>query len=303
MFDPKESFLLKNLLGVGAEEELAKSALYKLPTNTTVDPQELFHALQIVPRTLLAWLKSHLEPMAKMESKTIDLSSVAPNAVGAMLYITKKGPDVYIGEIVRGGEVISRLFNRPLPSVGLTIMTLFELYDLDREIKKPEVDVLAQIQDIIDRRLNLQSTVEKIVDQKIMEMNQVKALVNEAVKHSNSDSNLKIEDKINVDEFRSHLTVKMPKSPIKKILDRRKQPEIIIAKSETHKCPDCSSVIFKQGNFTPCICFGEDRHKKIFLAKTEKEVIVRLSSGWEPENLELLLEAIRAKQHPHEEET
>lgn len=302
MFDPKEAFLLKNLLGEGAEEELAKSALHKLPTNTVVEPQELFHALKIVPRTVLTWLKSHLEPMKAMESKKIDLSPISPSAVGAMLYVNKKAPDVYVGEIVRGGEVIARLINRPLPSVGLTLMTLFELYDLDKEEKTAQIDVSKEIQDIINRRLNLHTMVETIVDQKIAEINQIKNMVDTAVKHSNSDSNLE-DVELKIDDFRSHFTVSTSNSPIKKILDRRKQPQIIVAKSETHSCPDCGSTIFKNENFTPCICFGDDRNKKIFLAKTADSVIVKFSPGWEPENIELLLEAVKKKQHPHEEET
>lgn len=302
MFDPKEAFLLKNLLGEGAEEELAKSALHKLPTNTAVEPQELVHALKIVPRAILTWLKSHLEPMKPMESKKIDLSLISPSALGAMLYINKKAPDVYMGEIVRGGEVIARLINRPLPSVGLVLMTLFELYDLDKEEKKPEIDLSKEIQDIINRRLNLHATVESIVDQKIAEINQIKNMVEKAVNQSNLDSNLK-EEGVKIDDFRSHFTVSTSKSPIKKILDRRKKPEIIIAKSETHTCPDCNSVIFKNESFTPCICFGDDRNKKIFLAKTADSVVVKFSSAWEPENIEILLEAIKKKKHPHEEET
>lgn len=300
MFDPKSDFLLKNLLGEGFEEDLKKSALFKLPTNTTVEPEELFHALQVVPKALISWLKLHLEPMSPGEAQTIDLSPLAYKAKDHTLYINKKGPDVYIGEIVHKGEVKARLFNRALPSVGLTLLTLFELYSLDTpQVQPVKEDNTKEIHDIIDRRVRLYNTVESIIDRKFQEMQAVKYMISGAILEN---SNLKDREEVNIDDFRSHLEVKTKKkSPIADIIKKRKAPQVIIAKSETHSCPDCGSTIFKKGDFSPCVCFESDVGDKIFIAKTEDRVILKFSDSWEPENIELLLEAIKQKAHPHEE--
>lgn len=310
MFDEKQAFLIQGLLGDGAVEELAKSAMYKEITNSTVDPQEVAVALKIVPRIVLRWLEMLLAPLNPRDSRIYDLDPLCHKSIGAKLHITKHAPDVYQGEIVRDGKIIARIFNRSLPSVGLVIMTTFEMYDLDAEELKPQTiqpppDILAEVRAIIDRRLNLQSAVESIVDHKLAEMRAVKSAILDIVTSSNNlkdNGNAEPEPKVSLDDFRSNDTVSTSKSKIKQILDKRRSPEIVIAKGETFNCPDCGTKIFAQGNFTPCICFGDDRHKKIFLAKSEHGFKVKFSKSWEPENIELILEALKAKNHPHEED-
>src|SRR5574343_1198513 len=100
MFDPKESFLIKNLLGEGTEEELAKSAIYKLATNTVVEPTEIVRALEIVPRTVMSWLRMTVGSMQVSQNAKFQLDFLSPKAVEHTLFITKSAEDVYQGEVV-----------------------------------------------------------------------------------------------------------------------------------------------------------------------------------------------------------
>ena len=47
--------------------------------------------------------------------------------------------------------------------------------------------------------------------------------------------------------------------------------------------------------FAGCICYGDDMDKKIYMSKSEKGVKVRFGKGWDPENIEMLLEVLRSK--------
>ena len=91
-------------------------------------------------------------------------------------------------------------------------------------------------------------------------------------------------------------------SPLKGFLDRKKPKEysVKIEKSETVNCPDCGQAIFGgSSGFSGCICFGEDQHRKIWMKKSDDGLKIKFSRGWDPENIELLLETLRGKNGKH----
>lgn len=93
---------------------------------------------------------------------------------------------------------------------------------------------------------------------------------------------------------------KKMKSPLKAFLDNRakkKAPtfDVYMAKGETVDCPDCGKNIFDGKIFSGCICLGDDREKKLYIKKTEEGINVRFGRGWDPENIEMLLDVLRKK--------
>jgi hypothetical protein len=86
--------------------------------------------------------------------------------------------------------------------------------------------------------------------------------------------------------------------PLQKFLSKRKSKKefsIELAKGEEISCPDCRKNIFDGKGFSGCICLGQDMDKKIFMKKSEDGVRVRFSRGWDPENIEMLLDILQKK--------
>lgn len=92
-------------------------------------------------------------------------------------------------------------------------------------------------------------------------------------------------------------------SPLKDFIERNKKPReyaICMEKSETINCPDCAQPIFGEvSGFAGCICFGQDQHRKIWIKKSEDGLQLRFSRGWDPENIELLLDVLRKTNEGH----
>jgi hypothetical protein len=74
----------------------------------------------------------------------------------------------------------------------------------------------------------------------------------------------------------------------------KKEHFIQMHKSEQISCPDCGNVIFSEGAYSGCICFGAD-DKKLYIKKSEDGIKVRFGKGWDIENTEMLLEVLRRK--------
>lgn len=173
-----EDFFLSKTLGEGFFESLQKFELWKPGTKSTVDHEEIKTALQIVPRTLMSFLVHHLSSMEIGENKVTQLPV---KEEGAMLNVTKYGPDVYSGNIEQGGKIIVDFKFRPIPGVGLVVMSAFELYDKEKLLAPPANDVadhaLARVQKMIDERLALHALVNEVVDKKVSERDAVNQLL------------------------------------------------------------------------------------------------------------------------------
>lgn len=313
------NFFLKKALGEDFFQSLEKFELYKQGTRSVIDHEEVKTALQIVPRALMSFLIKELQPMMIGETKEIPLEITQSNPPDAIMIVTKHERDVYSGEINGHTEKytdrkLAEFKFRSIPGVGLIILSTFEMYDVDHlEKETPEkhgmnASHVDMVQKLIDERLALHDLVSKVVDKKIAERDAVQALVLAKLSdkmHEPDTSGPKMSAPIELLEPKKDKP-KMEKaepkkkgSPLKDFLDTRtkKKPEysVELAKGEHVSCPDCGQNIFDGKAFSGCVCLGDDMDKKIYLAKSESGVKVRFGKGWDPENIEMLLEVLRRK--------
>jgi len=286
--DKKHIDLVKSILGDDIFEELEKSAIHKLNTNTAVEPEEIKVALQIVPRSVLSYLFQELKYKPTGDVCELDLP-FAP----AKVLINKRGPDNYSGEIIKEGERVLRFENRSLPSIGLLLLTTFELYDLSLldEIKKNpapknEVD---KLQDIIDQRLSMTRMVQEVVDRKLSAREAIDRLIKEKLSHHMMFA-IKEEE---------HNPVEEKKSKLRQFLENkesRRQEHIDLDKKEVN-CPDCSSTLYKGDKFIKlCLCYGEYLNKEIkILKKEDGRIQLKFPKKFNIDNVEMLLDALKKK--------
>jgi hypothetical protein len=286
-----DSFLNK-ALGEDFLQSLEKFELWKPGTRTTIDHEEIKTALKIVPRAIMALLIAELAPMAIGENKEFML----PSGIGKVK-VTKHERDVYSGDIEENNKIIVDFKYRSIPGVGLVVMSAFELYDVENLHKEPEhpisEDITAKVQQLIDERLALHSLIGKVVDHKIAERDAVQQLVL-----------AKLTEKMSAPPAEKAEVISALKkiSPLVGFLDQRKQkikkneyPVVQLSKGEHVNCPDCGHDIYNGNVFSGCICFGDDMDKKVYITKAETGVKVRFGRGWDPENIEMLLEVLRSK--------
>lgn len=291
MFKPQAVIFLKKTLGEEGFEALNKYELYKKKTNTAISPEEIRTALQIVPRAILTFLSKELGQMEEDENKEIKI----PIEPEAFLSVTKFANDVYSGDVRQKGKIVSSFRYRSLPGVGLVIMSAFELYDIDNlnhmgEISSKNADY-EKVQRLIEDRFQMQDIVSKIVDQKLSERQALDQMIRIRLTQMLEES---------MEEKSSEKTMEQKKPlKLKQFLEKKSKKaapfQVKIEKSETVSCPDCGQKIFDQSGFSGCVCFGEDRNKKIHIKKTENGVELSFSKTWDEENIQMLLEVFRAK--------
>lgn len=308
----KADFFLNKTLGEDFFESLSKSEIWKPGTKSVNDIEDMRVGLKIVPRVIISWLVRELSPMLIGDNKRIALP-VKPNA---FVNVTKHERDQYSGDIEHDNKKVTEFKFRSLPGLGLVIMSTFELYSID-ELAKPseepsEVDSL-KIQRMVDERLALHDLVGKVVEKKIMEKEAIHELVlaklTAAIKmvHDNANdaltnSNQALAHAGNALDSATHAharitSIKKPR-PVQEFLEKRQKPQefaIQLAKGETVECPDCRKNIFDGSAFSGCICLGENMDSKVYIKKSEQGIKVRFGRGWDPENIEMLLEVLRKK--------
>lgn len=309
------NFFLKKALGEDFFQSLEKVELWKMGTKTVVDHEEIKTALQIVPRTLMSFLISNLQPMKVGETKEIPLP--IKNSDHPVLRVSKHEKDVYSGELEDSTEKytdkkVAEFKYRSIPGIGLVIMSAFELYDVDELTKEPKHDIpdatIEIVQKLIDERLALHDLIGKVVDKKITERDAIQSLVLAKLSDSmekpkeskpSNETNIKVNVEVSP-EIKVEQKVKIKKaSPLKGFLEERSKKlkkneySFSLVKNETVQCPDCGHALIDGKIFTGCICLGDDMDKKVYLAKTESGMKVRFGKGWDPENIEMLLEILR----------
>jgi len=286
----KQLAFIKSMVGDDFLETLGKSELYKPDTKTTVDPLEIKAALSIVPRILLSFLINELKPMKAKENKDIHI----PWAPG-VLHVEKHGPDIYSGQITSAeNKIIYEFKYRSLPSVGLVILTTFELYDLEEMHQAPEPVVTItpaepetkSLQDLIDERLKLHGIIREVVDQRLSEREAIQQLLLMRLKPIMEES----------EEHHSEPTMDK-KLKLKEFLENRKLQPVDMDKKEDIRCPDCSFKIFKSGEsaIKCCICYGSYHNKEIKFKKSEKGVNFNFPKDFDAESISMLIEAIKGK--------
>jgi hypothetical protein len=330
VFKPLAVIFLKKTLGEDGFEALNKFELYKRKTNTVVDPEEIRIGLQIVPRAILSFLQKELGSMKEGTNKDVQI----PIEQEAVLSVTKFANDVYSGEIIQKGKVISSFKYRSLPGVGITLVSSFELYDLNdlyligrnsddkdvmvsspksEERPTPLPDLENKIQNLIDEKMRLRDLVSKVVEDKLSQRQAIEEMVKlRLTQELEKMANLASREEVKQDVPNSLNIDKQKNNEVSKILGNKKGPEklkeflnkaadkksrkiqISLEKSEVVRCPDCDQLLFDKSGFSGCICLGTDRNKKIHIKKTEAGGIeLSFSKGWEPENIEMLLEVLQ----------
>jgi hypothetical protein len=199
---------------------------------------------------------------------------------------------------------------------------------------KPELadDADSKIQRLIDERLELHDLIGKVVDKKLMHKEAVHQLVlsklTEAIKLIDDKVDrvdaktaeigfvravtngiekkiAQVAEKAEMAEFKAEvaksIAIKAAKKakPLQAFLEKKKQKVFSIplsmTKGELIGCPDCGKNIFDGTVFSGCICLGQDMDRKVFIKKSENSVNIRFSRGWDPENIEMLLEVLKKK--------
>lgn len=294
--EKKHEQVIASILGDDFIEDLKKSdnfVFYKKNSNTSLDPDEIKIALQIVPRAVLSYLFANLVHSEVGGVYDLEL----PFVPGALLHVNKCGADNYNGEIQRDGKVLYDFKHRSLPGIGLILLTTFELYDVSLldEIKTSQqenpiiLNKINNLQHMIDDRLNLNQMIQEVVDKKLSERDAIDRLIKERMNWhvmsvNNSEVPMHQEDK---------------KSKLRTFLDRlehkKRNDSYIFDKSEIH-CQDCGTVLYKteDKSIKLCICYGQFHNKEISLKKSEDgKIKLNFPKSFDIENIEMLLETLK----------
>lgn len=292
---------LKNTIGNDGIEALLKTELVKESTQTIVDHEEVRTALNIVPRTILAFLSERLKNMDPFEVKEFRL----PLEEEAFINVKKLDNDVYSGHIFSKGKILAKFKHRTLPGIGLIIMTTFELYDVDNLTVAKDIseDKAKEIDKIIEERLAMRDMIERVVDKKLEEREAIENLINKKLLQMVKEYQ---ETPQKQDNPKNDLTVKIgvmkkvekPKRKLKlrEFLEKRQSKHLVsLEKSQTVRCPDCNNVILKDLKYKGCVCFGENMSSDLSLKKTDSGVLVCFDDSWTSENIQMLLSVLRKR--------
>jgi len=176
-------------------------------------------------------------------------------------------------------------------------------------------DADLKVQHLIDERLALHDLVGRVIDKKMLEREAIHEMMmvklTEAIKAVNDKAKEAHSQALKADGRAVIATIKAEgarriaekaakkERPLHSFLEKKKQKTFSIplhmVKGETIGCPDCGKNIFDGTVFSGCICLGQDMDRKIFIKKSEHGVNVRFSRGWDPENIEMLLEVLKKR--------
>lgn len=278
--DCKSNKLIKSMLGEDFFEVLKKSSVFKQDSKTVTNVEELKIGLNIVPRTVMSYLIANLSHMKIDDNKELDL----PFADDCTMHIVKKDADSFSGYLYSKGKKMSEFENRSIPGLGLVLMTVLEIYDIEhlrhsREEEKESFDV-KKLQDVIDERMRLHSLINRVVDEKIAQRDAVDILIKEKIAQALRPVEIKEETKS--DKLKAYIDQK------------KKKEEVYMEKSEGFHCHDCGADLYSGGkNITLCICYGEDWNKDIKLIKNEKGTRMKFPKSMDGENIEMLLKTLK----------
>ncbi|HEY5236163.1 MAG TPA: hypothetical protein VIJ14_08300 [Rhabdochlamydiaceae bacterium] len=320
--------LLTKILDDEFLQTLAKSAdLYKIGSNSILDPQEIKIGLKVVPRAVMSLLISELTSMELNGHKDIQL----PFGKEAFIRVNKNAADDYTGSVFDDNKRVYDFMNRSIPGLGLILLSTFELYDMEELSghesgqSVPIDDTDSKVQKLIDERMELHSLVGRVVENKLAEREAIHKLMMDklseafkkhafpvaptapiptpVVNHSETPkSSILPVGPIEVKPADITKKEDAPKeakkgSPLKGFLERKSKPkEYFVQKCESRDCPDCGKNIFNSLGYSGCLCFAENQNSKIFIRKNEKdELSISFSKNWSPENIEMLLETLRRR--------
>ncbi len=297
MISKKDIDIIESILGDDFLDELAKSevgAIINTRSQTGVAPEEIKIALQIVPRAILSYLFAHLKWRVEGEPFELEL----PFAPGAKMMAEKKGPDSYTGEIIQDGARITHFKNRALPSVGLILLSTFELYDMalldeikEQAPREDETEKIDKLQDMIDQKLMMNRLIQDVVDRRISEREAIDKVIKDRLHdHIMASSESKEEESME----------QAKKSRLREFLESREQRReepVELDKGEV-SCPDCDTVLHKNEEkaIKLCICYGQFHNKEIKFEKSDNgKINLKFPKSFDIDNIEMLLDALKNK--------
>ena len=307
---------LNNVLGEEGVEDLRKfeAALFKPKSNVTVSIEEMALGLQIVPRSVMAFLKNILIPMKVGDSKKVEI----PISKNSWMNIEKKDIDVYSGDIFRNGEEAARFKFRSLPGVGLTFLTVFEMYEASGLDHNPKVkldektdkaiqeDIELKVKDKIESRhqidpKNKEALADFVNSSLISYKDAIGALINEKLSEALRGIDLKETKETEIPKIKEAKSMKKNlNSDLEAFLGNKKQKKnsfkIELKKSDKCACDTCGKEIFGNDIFSGCVCMGTDAQNRVHvLRKSDNSVIVKFHKSWDEENTEVLVSILRSK--------
>lgn len=286
--DNKSNKLIKSMLGDDFFEVLEKSNIFKQNSRTVTNVDDMKIGLKIVPRAVMSYLILNLSGMEVDQNKELEL----PFAADCHLHVVKKDQDVFSGYLYSGGKKINEFEHRSIPGLGLVLMTVLELYDIENlkeareEEKKESLDV-HKLQNMIDERMRLHSLISRVVDEKIAHRDAIETLIKERIEQAFVVPQISEEpeekEETKSDKLKSYIEQ-----------SKKKRDEVHIEKSEGFHCHDCGADLYSGGkNLTLCICYGEDWNKDIKITKSEKGIKMKFPKSMDTENIQMLLTTLK----------
>lgn len=312
--------LLKKIIGDEAFSLLNKS-IVKIPTSTVVDITEAHDALQIAPKTVMAFLLKELKPLKAKESKELDLPFSEEKS---KMLINKLTNDVYSGHIVKDGKIAHEFSNVSIPQLSSHLLSFFELYDEsleDNEMQsngehksKPEADNSSP--NIEEKIKDLENKMDKILMMVAESKPQIVVNTAQPAPIRKNDSKL-IYNKLKQKLQKNGLQPKMPSPPkpgikvggmngitrggikgnktqatdttVKVRLNRPQKNIMNVSKSEiSANCLDCGH------SNAHCLCFRALSQPKI--VKSENGIItLKFGKDWSTEALEAFYKTIKKR--------
>lgn len=288
--------VVADLLGEDFMSSLEKAELYKPDTNSTVSHEELADALKIVPRAVMAYLTRNLADMKDGENRHMELPF--KRAEGCAISISKVSSDVYHGEVLRGGKILYRFKYRTIPGIGLILLTTFELYDLE-DLEKESVEKTKEsyLSSMIEERIALRNLVSQVIEEKMAQRDAIEQLIKlrmstEMKKEAINPTDAERQEAPEPTKLKEFLDRKKEKP-----LEKKEGYTVHLMKGDSVNCPDCKRKLYDGNNVTGCVCYGSDMGRKVFLSKGENGTMtVKFSKGWDPENVQMLLEALKRRE-------
>lgn len=154
--------VMTDIVGEAGYQTLTK-AVFKMGTQTVVDPLEFGVSLVVAPRAILSWLVQNVRPMKQGELKNLKF----PGRDDVTIEMYKQATDMYRAEFIQGGKVIHKFENTSLPIISSHLMTALELYDhLDDKVVEPRKDLVNEHEKLID---TLKNPSKEKIDEEIKE--------------------------------------------------------------------------------------------------------------------------------------
>jgi len=294
--------VIADLLGEDFMPSLEKAELYKPDTNSTVSHEELADAMKVVPRAVMAWLTRNLADMREGENRHLEIPF--KRAENCAISLSKIGPDVYHGEVLKGGKILYRFKYRTIPGIGLIVLTTFELYDLDQldegQIAKDKESYLSSM---IEERIALRNLVSQVIEEKMAQRDAIEQLIKlrmstEMKKEAINPTDAEKQDAPKQETPEPAKLKEFLERKKEKPLEKREQGYTVhLVKGDNVSCPDCKRKLFDGSTLAGCVCYGSDMGRKVFLKKGENGTMnVKFSKGWDPENVQMLLEALKRRE-------